>query len=157
MKKLLAVLLSFVCLLSVAYADNNILIGSYNIMAKDYFNIPQLDLKSYYLINDTLTGGVAQVFQDGHCAIGFITNEDGENIGALCIDQTNDPGAFLLRCACLMCVIDMWDEANFHTLFFAYIQMNREPDSMYEAELRLKSKFTMINSKTGMAAYILGE
>ena len=158
MKRMFAFLLTaFFCLLSVARADNRLLVGVYNTWAETYFAVPKLEADAYYTLKEQYTGGISEAYQDGNCIIGFISNQEGENIGALCFDQSNDAAAFLLRCSCLISTIDMWDERNFQILFFAFVHMHKNPKELYTETLVGGSKLIMSTSSHGLAAYVLGE
>lgn len=157
LKKLFAVFLLLVLLVPPACADNKPWVRLYNSWAEAYFDVPQLDENAFYTLKEPFTGGISEAYQDGNCAIGFISNQEGENIGALCFDQSNDTGAFLVRCACLISTMDLWDERNFQILFFAFIHMHKDPSEVYTEKLVGGNQLIMTTSASGLAAYILGE
>lgn len=157
MKKLTAVFLLLVLLIPPACADNKPWVRTYNTWAETYFAVPQLDETAFHTLEEPLTGGTSEAYQDGNCIIGFISNQDGENIGALCFDQKNDASSFLLRCACLISAMDLWDERNFQILFYAFIHLHRDPSETYRETLVGGNELIMVTSSTGLAAYILGE
>ena len=160
MKRLIAVLMILASLFSVASADYAYSKGNalvYNEYAKSFFNLPQLDVDASYNIKDGYTGGKITLWPDGNCYIGFIDDNSEENIGAVCFDAVNNDAEFLVRCACLIWTVELFDKKHYQILFDAYIQLRKNPDQDYKTRLLYDNTLILGYSSSGLAAYILSD